>query len=262
MQTSRFDEFVQLLTRLPLETWEAAVTAEPEWKWMQPLSQAWKFGHFAALFVTLGLNDYQTKGKADVNYWPKVVPQIPRQPDPANPLQLIDLLKPFYSKERLAQTKLERLERFVRSDLCHKIWTSSSAAIAADFKEIWQSLGRTMNQQPDKKTIAFAMKCLALALLMVGETEFDFGAIPAPVSSRIRRISDRLGLPPSDDATERQRWRTVLNQIRKSHPEITIVHLDSLVWQIGTLSPREMEAHLRELGAGNLATHISRLFSP
>lgn len=260
MQANRFDEFVQLLTQLPPETWKATVTAEPEWKWMQPLSQAWKFGHFAALFVALGLNDYQTKGKADVGYWPIVVPRIPQQSDPTDPLQLIDILEPFYGGERFAQTKLKRLERFVRSDLCHKIWASSPASVAADFGWIWRSLGRTMNQQPDKKTIAFAMKCLALALLMAGETKFDFGAIPIPVDSRIRNVSDRLGLPSGDDATERKRWREALDRIQQSHPEVTMVHLDSLLWQIGTLSPQEMRIHFEKLGAGGLASCISGLF--
>lgn len=260
MHASRFDEFVQLLAQLPSEAWRATVTEEPEWKWMQPLSEAWEFGHFAALFIVLGLNDYQTKGKADVGYWPKVVPLIPRESDPRDPLQLIDILELFYSKERFAQNKLKRLNRFARSDLCCEIWASSSASVVADFGRIWQSLGRTMDQQPTKKTIAFAMKCLALALLMVDETKFDFGAIPIPVDSRIRSVSDRLGLPSGHEATERERWHEALDRIRKSHPEITMVHLDSLLWQIGTLPPQEMEVHLEKLGAGSLASHISGLF--
>jgi len=258
--SSRFDKFVQFLAQLPSEVWRATVTEEPEWKWMRPLSETWKFGHFAALFIVLGLNDYQTKGKADVGYWPKVVPLIPRQSDPKNPLQLIDILKPFYSRERFAQTKLKRLERFVRSDLCHTIWVSNSALIAAGFGQIWQSLAGTMDQQPTKKTIAFAMKCLALALLMVDETRFDFSAIPVPVDSRIRSVSDRLSLPSAHEATERERWRGALDRIQQSHPEITMVHLDSLLWQIGTLSPQAMEVHLRKLGAGSLASRISGLF--
>ncbi len=143
MQAKRFDEFVQLLTQLPLEAWKAIVMAGPGWKWMQPLSEAWKFGHFAALFVTLGLNEYQTKGKAEVGYWPKVVPRIPLQSDPTDPLQLIDILESFFSEERFAQAKLQRLERFVRSDLCHKIWASSSASVAADFIDFRIAIGTT-----------------------------------------------------------------------------------------------------------------------
>ena len=260
MNANRFDEFVQLLAQLPAEVWQATVLEEPEWKWMLPLSKVWDFGHFAALFIVLGLNDYQTKGKADVGYWPKVVPLIYPGPVPRNTLQLVDILRPFFVKERFAQNKLKRLTHFLESSLCREIWTSNAASLAAGFGRIWRSLARTMGQQPTDKTIAFAMKCLALALLMVDEIGFDFGAIPVPVDSRVRSVSARLGLSGGDDATERERWRKVLDRIRKLHPDITMVHLDSLLWQIGTLSLREMESHLNKLGAGSLASRISDLF--
>ena len=185
---------------------------------------------------------------------------MPLDSDPKEPLQLIDILEPFYSGERLAQNKVKRLKRFVGSELCREIWVSDSASVAADFGPIWHALGRTMSQQPTKKTIAFAMKCLALALLMVDEAKFDFGAIPVPVDSRIRRASARLGLPRADEATERERWHKALNGIRESHPEITMVHLDSLLWQIGTLPLQEMQAHLVTLGAEGLAPRITALF--
>ena len=260
MATSRFDEFVELLTQLPSAAWNAAVTEEPEWKWMRPLQEAWAFGHFAALFVILGLNDYQTKGKADVGYWPKVVPLIPRESDPEDPRQLIQLLEPFYMRERLAQNKVQRLKRFVSSEICKKIWKSDSFSLAADFERIWRWLGRSMNQEPTKKTIAFAMKCLALALLMVNESRFDFGAVPVPVDSRIRSVSARLGLTASDEATERERWHATLRRIRESNGAITMVQLDSLLWQIGTLSQQEMQCHLATLGVGQLAGRIAALF--
>lgn len=173
MASSRFDEFVALLTQFPSATWNAIVTEEPEWKWMRPLQEAWAFGHFADVFVILGLNDYQTKGKADVGYWPKVVPLIPLDSDPEDPRQLLDILEPFYMGERLAQNKVQRLRRFVSSELCQEIWKGDPSSLAAEFERIWRSLARTMNQEPTKKTIAFAMKCLGLALLMVDEAGFD-----------------------------------------------------------------------------------------
>jgi len=260
MPASRFDEFVQLLAQLPSPAWNATVKDEPEWKWMQPFSEVWEFGHFADLFVVLGLNDYQTKGKADVGYWPKVVRLIPRESDPKEPRQLIDILEPFYGGERLAQAKVNRLKRFLGSELCREIWASDSSSVAAHFGRIWPALGRTMNQEPTRKTIAFAMKCLALALLMVDESGFDFGAIPVPVDSRIRSVSARLGLPMTDEASERKRWHNALDRIRESHPEMTMVQLDSLLWQIGTLAPQEVEARLLALGAGDLAPRITVLF--
>jgi DNA-(apurinic or apyrimidinic site) lyase len=228
---------------------------------MQPLSTKWEFGHFAAAFTVLGLNDYQTKGKAEVGYWPKVVPLLSCKADPKKPQQLIAVLEPFYSRERFAKNKVKRLQRFLTSDLCQEVWSSDPPRIAADFGRIWRALGSTMGQEPTTKTIAFAMKCLALALLMIDESGFDFGAIPVPVDSRIRSVSIRLGLTKTDDVRERERWHKVLKLIRESRPRVTMVHLDSLLWQIGTLSRQKMQTHLIALGAKSLAPRIAALFS-
>ena len=260
MLSNRLDEFVESLSQLPPATWKATLTeGSAGWKWMQPFSNVWVFGHFASLFIILGLNDYQLKGKAEVAYWPKVVPLIPLNSDPEEPLKLIGFLEPFYDKERMAKAKVERLHRFLSSEFCGKIWEIDSASIAADFGRIWHALGRTMSQNPEKKTIAFAMKCLALALLMVDETMFDFSAIPVPVDSRILTISARLGLPHVNEQAEREKWQRVLERIRKVNPKVTMVHLDSLLWQIGTLSKNEMQAHLATLGAGSLASRITEI---
>jgi hypothetical protein len=61
MPADRLDEFVEMLCQLPAEAWNATVTEGAGWKWMKPFSNQWVFGHFAALFTMLGLNDYQTK---------------------------------------------------------------------------------------------------------------------------------------------------------------------------------------------------------
>lgn len=259
----RFDEFVTLLSQLDAVTWNATVTEEPEWQWLQPRCRDWDFGRFAALFVVLGLNDYQTKGKADVGYWPKVVPLIPRTPAPDSPAAMAEILEPFFSRERLGTNKVARLHRFTSSTLCAEMWAADASKLAATFPSIWQRLGRTMNQPATKKTIAFAMKCLALALLMVGEDSFDFSAVPVPVDSRIRSVSARLGLGSSDEESERNRWQAALAQIRAARPEVTMVHLDSILWQIGTLPPADMARHLRALGATeSAATRIARLCGP
>jgi DNA-(apurinic or apyrimidinic site) lyase len=252
-----FDEFVSLLARLDAESWNATITEEPEWKWLHPRSRDWEFGRFAALFVVLGLNDYQTKGKADVGYWPKVVPLVPRTPPPESPADLAETLEPFFERERFGTNKVARLHRFTESTLCAEIWSATASELADSFPAVWKRLGRTMNQPATKKTIAFAMKCLALALLMVDEKSFDFSAVPVPVDSRIRSVSARLGLGSSDEETERNRWQAALNQIRATRPEVTMVHLDSILWQIGTLSSAEITFHLKALGATALASEIA-----
>ncbi len=260
MSESRYDEFVNLLRELPFAVWTATLSETISWKLLKPHSKSWEFGHFASLFIVLGLNDYQTKGKADVGYWPKVVPLIPRYTDPQNPLELIDILRPFYEAERFSKVKVERLGLFAKSELCNQVWNSPPTTTAAEFVDIWDRLGVTMNQKPTVKTIAFAMKCLAKALLMVDEFNFDFGAIPVPVDSRIRCLSARIGLPSSDDTTERERWAEALRRIRESTPQVTMVHLDTLLWEIGNLHRSGTEVYLDKVGAAALlAKRIAKL---
>lgn len=206
MSESRYDEFVDSLKELPLSVWKATPCESISWKLLKPFSNSWEFGHFASLFVALGLNDYATIGKAEVGYWPKIVPEMSPYIDPANPLELIDILRPLFTNERLGQKKVKRLEMFARSALCSRVWGSTAPAIASEFTDIRIQLGKTMNQKPTDETIALAIKCLAFALLMVDEVSFDYGAIPVPVDSRIRCLSARLGLPNADEDTERLRW--------------------------------------------------------
>lgn len=257
---SRFDKFVAILSNLSAETWNAAITEEPEWKYLQPRSGDWEFGRFAALFVLLGLNDYQTKRTADVGYWPKVVRDIPRTPSPKTPATLAELLEPFFSHERFGSNKVTRLRRFTCSPPCADIWVADAPTLAATFPAIWERLGLTMKQPATAKTIAFAMKCLALALLMVGEDTFDFSSVPVPVDLRIKRVSERLGLQLANEEAERNTWQAALKAIQARRPEVTMVHLDSILWQIGSKTKYEITMHLVALGASGLATDIANLF--
>ncbi len=260
MTTTQFDRFVDLLCKLPIDTWNASVSDSASFKRLKAHSQVWPFGRFASLYVVLGLNDYQTRGRAEVGYWPKVLPLVLEKPAPKSPADLQRTLSPFFATERMGTRKVNRLDCFLNSPLCHRMWSSNAATLAAEFQDVWLQLARTMNQKPEKKTIAFAMKCLAYALIMVNETGFDFGAIPVPVDSRICTLSQRLGIVDNHGDAERARWQAALQKIRKSIPSVTMLHLDSVAWQIGTLSTREITTHLRQLGASDrVALEISRV---
>lgn len=246
--TQRFEQFINCLGQIPGESWVKAVNQTPSCKLLRPLSQVWPFGRFATLYALGGLNNYQLKGRAEVSYWPKILPLIEHVPIPQDSHELGDRLLPFYKTERMGASKIKRLERFVESRLCRQIWDSDAMNVAGKFLAIWPEMARTMNQKQEMKTIVFAMKCLAYALLLVNENDFDFGNIPIPVDSRIRELSRRLGLPSCDDDTERARWNWVLDRIRYSNSEITMIHLDSILWQIGTLSKQKVKTHFLQLG--------------
>jgi len=260
MTTHRFTQFVNLLGQLPDTSWAASVNQLPSCKLLRPLSREWPFGRFATLYVLGGLNNYQLKGRAEVSYWPKILPLIVHGSIPKSPHELKEKLLPFYKAERLSVAKVKRLERFVNSKLCCQIWDSDALIVAIEFLAIWPELARTMKQKRDAKTIVFAMKCLACALLLVGETGFDFGTIPIPVDSRISELSRRLGLISSGGEMERNRWSQVLDNIRGSNPEVTMIHLDSILWQISILSEQQIVTHLLNLGTKiDLAESIAKV---
>lgn len=258
----RFDQFVRQLSKLDSNCWKATLKEEPEWKWMRPISKAWDFGPFVTTFIVLGLNDYQTKGASDVGYWPKIVPLLPQHRNPQSPDALLTILEPFYARDRMRLRKVTRLHRFVQSELCAELWTTKPRILAADLPEFWNRLGQTMGQRPHEKTIALGAKFIALALLMVGNRSFDFEAIPVPVDSRVRKVSQRLGEEFCNDMSERQRWKSALNRIRARNPDVTMLHLDNLLWQIGAMSNAQIQAHLTKIKAGNIAMRISALFDP
>ena len=262
MKPDLLDRFIKLLTRITSEVWESTVAEGAGWKWMKPFSNNWSFGHFATFFIMLGLNNYQLKGKAEIYYWPKVVPIISVNYKLKMPEELIVILQPFYRQERFSDIKVVRLNRFLKSQICNEIWINDALYTSENFQRIWYEVSYTMKQKPKAKTIAFAMKCLAQALLMVDVTKFDFETIPVPVDSRIQNLSKRLGLQNDCGDAEREIWRNVLNIIRKSNPKITMVHLDSLLWQIGTLPIQQMYAHLMTVGVeSNLAKQITECFN-
>ncbi len=243
------EHLVEILKRIPWKTWEKIVGREPEWDCMEPFFGKFNYGSFAVLMLVTGLNDYQLKGKAEIAYWPKIHNLLKNSKTPSSPKDLHELLKPFYNNERLRNAKLQRLKRFLKSSLVHDLWDISSREVSKKFRHIWDSLAKTMEQNPRAKTICFAMKCLGLTLLMVKEYQFDFSTIPIPVDSRVMRFTKRTGISASKNPQHlREIWSEVLSLMRSSIPEITMIHLDSLIWQIASLNDDELESYFGSIG--------------
>lgn len=108
------------------------------------------------------------------------------------------------------------------------------------FKGIWHELARIMHQNPSDKTIVFSMKCLGISLLMTGEYEFNFVHIPIPVDSRVMKFTNQLGFPIITDDDVRALWSDVFSILRKNDSRINMIHLDSLVWQVASMSEYEL----------------------
>ncbi|MCD6411590.1 MAG: N-glycosylase/DNA lyase [Thermoplasmata archaeon] len=247
-----------LFVQIPIEIWDKIVEEEPEWRHMHRFLEKYGFGRFAVLMVAAGLNDFQLKGKAEIVYWPKLKELLEKKETPTSLKEMEDTLKEFYTKERLPDLKLKRLNRFLSSKLAGRLWGTEPKGTAENFIGIWYELAATMGQDKDAKTIAFAMKCLGISLLMAGESDFSFEKIPIPVDYRVREFTKRLGISVKDDEDVRRFWNHVLEGIRK-RVNINMIHLDSLIWQIGVLRKHEIVEYFSRFGLSELGEKIAEL---
>jgi len=90
---------------------------------------------------------------------------------------------------------------------------------------------------------------------MAGESNFRFEKIPIPVDYRVRSFTERLGVNLKTDDEVRWFWNKVLELLRKEIP-INMIHLDSLIWQIGTLSNEEIIEYFGKFGLESVGKKI------
>jgi len=248
---------ISLLAQMPLEVWNKIVMDEPEWQCMRGFLEKYGFGRFSVLMISAGLNDYQLKGRAEKVYWPRIKELLEGKKAPNTLEEMESMLAEFYRNERLAEQKLKRLNRFLSSSLAKSLWKASPNEAARDFPQIWLKLSEVMQQKPSDKTIAFAMKTLGLALLMAGRSDLPIETT-IPVDSRIRSFTQRLSISAENDETVKAFWKDVLERLRENLP-ISMIHLDSLVWQIGTLSKAEIVNYFSQLGLRNIGERLAEM---
>jgi len=239
---SKKEKLIKILSDIPDEAWEEIVRKEPEWKFIEQIYKV-GFGPSSVIMVATGLNDYQLKGRAEEVYWPEIQKILCKEilsnlNTPIDINRIYNSLKIFYEKERFHEAKLKRLEKFLHSDLAsNTLCKSNPNEFSSNFKDIWKELAGVMGQKKDKKTIVFAMKCLWISLLKADECVFDLKGIPIPVDSRISKFTEKL----TGNGNYIDFWNDVLNELQKTRKNITIFHLDSLIWQISPLIGEKQE---------------------
>lgn len=222
------EEVARTLTEIPRTVWDRVWRLEPEASWEEVPPRNWTPQAFVVYMVVAGLNDYQLKGPAERVYWPSLRRIATQMTPPQNAADMIAPLDEFYSRERLPQAKRARLRRFLTSQLAARLWKMPPAEVSAQVGEIWHEIATTMNQAPAKKTICFAVKTLAIALRLLGcDIKPD---VPMPVDEHIRRMTQCI-LPNAHDAQIQQFWANVLGRMRQKGLQVTMVELDSLLWQ-------------------------------
>lgn len=219
------DEVGAVLQQLPWACWERVIEQDASYQTMRPLAESYPAGAFMALMVLAGLNDYQLKGPAETGYWPPLRARLMGNEVPKRPAELGEVLRPFYEEERLRSHKVSRMQRFLASGLAEELWEMSPRQAADQLHPIWSGICDTMGGDKSRKTTVFAVKCLGMALVMLGEMDFDFFGVPIPVDSRLQKLTPSLA-----DEQIREFWRDVLTRLRDKEPRLTHLHLDTLLW--------------------------------
>jgi len=247
MNDENLHQFVSILSEISYDSWNEIVKKDPEWQYLEKFYEAYGTGKFNVLLMMVGLNAYQLKGKAEQKYWLLLRKHIETYPVPDSLEELKQLLSDFYEKERLPKGKLKRLSTFLSSDLAETLWNSNPQEIELQFQTIWQKLSETMHQKANAKTICFTMKCLGISLYIQNRYNFNFSTIPIPVDSRIEQFTQKISNKKYDKMIEIQKfWQSVLFNIQDKKPFLTMIHLDSLIWQSGLLNTEELEEYFRE----------------
>jgi DNA-(apurinic or apyrimidinic site) lyase len=246
---ARQRKLTAVLAGIPWDGWQAIVRKEPEWQNLAPFFPLYGFGPLATVLMAAGLNDYHLKGKAEIVYWPAIRTLLTRSSVPTSRSDLRQLFEPFYEHERESRRKTDTLKAFLAGPLAARLWTANPAEVAAEFSSIWKLLGTSLGWPPEEKQAVFGMKCLGLALLIAGESGFDCSRLPMPGDSRLRRLTKRLGFNLKGQQALRSFWGEVLATVQQGRKQVSMIHLDSLLWQIAPLQEAELKEYFADLGS-------------
>jgi len=104
---------------------------------------------------------------------------------------------------------------------------------------LWRKLAETVGSSMEKKTMVFSMKAFDISHLICYGDYLDFPwNIPIPVDFHVKRVTISAGLLDryGSDELFRHTWSLVLRRVReKLGRNITLVRIDSIVWQLGKI---------------------------
>jgi DNA-(apurinic or apyrimidinic site) lyase len=252
---------IDILQEIPFSIWNRIVQYEPEWRYFNSIKHRFANHIWQVIYIMMGLNAYQLKGRAEEGYWLPLSNYLANLPL-NSPLTLIQAcFLDFYKFERLPKNKIKRVHRFCSSRLFQELVNNDTKSNnIPSIPYIWNQLAQTMKQNPTDKTIVFALKCLGVHLLMEQVSGLDFSTIPIPVDSRIRQTTARLTSLILSDKAIQNFWSSILHQINQHlQTQITMIHLDSLLWQISLLQKEELGDYCTTLGLGGVESDLANV---
>lgn len=237
------------LGAIPDSVYEAIDRGEPEWPVLTAIG---RFEHpFGILTgLTLGLTDFQLGPGGAARYWAEVT-ELLRERGPigsrAEVAALIDALLARPVSARHAGMKRARVRTFLSSTLVDWLSSRSIGEVASEPMVLWNRLAGALNQAPEAKTIAFAMKIFDLMHRSLAGSYVHFPShVPIVADLRIARISISSGLLEPSGCSRQQAMTTAGEWLPSTRQDIlsawsavseasgwvSLFRIDSLAWQV------------------------------
>lgn len=139
---------------------------------------------------------------------------------------------------RCLKVKRERIEKIFRKGFA-RWYVNNYEYLRENPEKLWRELAQALGSSVNKKTMVFSMKAFDIANLICYGDYLPFPQnIPIPVDFHVKRVTISSGLlnQYGDDELFRNVWRLVLTKVKNNlGRNITLLRLDSLVWQIGKI---------------------------
>lgn len=250
LQATRVQPLGAALGALPTEVYSAVDRAEPEWPVLERLAISRSPAAILA-GLALALSDFQL-GVGGANlYWREVLAVLNAQGTPRMASEVGHFLTEVLSRPvcaRLRTLKRERLNRLLRSHIPGRLERQSLAELGEQPLALWHDLATVMEQVPQAKTVAFAMKMFDLMhRIATGKYVAFPSQVPIVADLRIARISFSSGLlaPPDGQtvavamahgghyaSTNTGEIIAAWAQVSDQAQGVSLFRIDSLIWQV------------------------------
>jgi N-glycosylase/DNA lyase len=250
LRPGRVQPLGQALGALPLEVYVTLDRAEPEWPVLERLAKTNPSAAVLAGFA-LALSDFQLAAGGANEYWRQAMAALDTRGLPSTPDAVRDFMADVLSRPpsaRLRTMKRGRIDRLLQSRLHDRLADRSFIELGQQSMALWHELGTAMNQAPQAKTIAFAMKIFDLLHKVATGAYVPFPArVPIVADLRIARVSFSSGLlepqvgqsvaaamaqggtyASSNTGDIIDAW----SQVSDAANGLSLFRIDSLIWQI------------------------------
>ena len=238
----RVDVVAELLSKLGFDGIARLDRHEPEYTALKKIFSLNVEPKFLGLIaLSAGLIDFQLGYGGAECFWDTLF-KIADRTRRLNSLKGVEALMTLFLNEpinaKYREIKRRRLERIFRGGFAD--WYNISyEGLTKDPWILWSKIANSLGSPMNKKTIVFSMKAFDIAnLICYGDYLPLPQDIPIPLDFHVKHVTISAGLLNHYGVDEHFRhvWSLVLNKVKNNlGRNISLLRLDSLVWQIGKI---------------------------